>query len=279
VGGREAKRRFKFLPRRATSRFRALPDFIIIGAMKAGTSSLYQCLMQHPQIVPPFQKEIHFFDGHFNRGEQWYRAHFPLQKRLESGFITCEASPEYLFIPSLANRISELLPDVKLIAMLRNPTERAISHYYHKVRERRETLPLFEALLAEDDRIGEGPRDDELMDPDFMHFFYKKSDFMNFSYKKRGLYKEQLDRFWQVFSRDQVLVLNSDEFFREPLVTVSAACRFLEIDEEFVPGDLKPVNVGYNREKIDPAVYEYLNDFFDPHNQALYGVLGRDLCW
>ena len=147
--------------RQATWKIRSLPDFIIIGAQKSGTTSLYSYLSQHPQLLPSIRKVVHFFDGGldasvdtFENGEAWYRAHFPITKHMKSHRKTFEASPLYIFNPLAPKRIYDLVPKAKIIALLRNPTERSISHYYHeKRRTNRESLPIHEALREGEKRF------------------------------------------------------------------------------------------------------------------------------
>lgn len=266
---RETARRCRFRMRYATARFRSLPHFIIIGAMKGGTTSLFWYLSQHPQILDRFGEEIHFFNKHFARGPQWYRAHFPLRKRVSTGRITGEATPQYAFNPLVPKRIHELVPGAKLIAILRNPTERAISHYFHEVKKRREPLPLLEALHAEEKRLEKILRANDFTNPVYFHA----------SYKKRGIYWEQLRRFMQYFPARQLLVLSSEEMFSAPHETVRQIFRFLGVDENCRVRDMKPKNVGWNRKEVAPEVYEYLNDYFSRHNQELYALLGRNFHW
>ncbi len=129
---------FSWIYRRLTSGSRRLPDFIILGAQRAGTSSLYYYLSQHPQILPAVRKELHFFDDHYRRGLGWYRSQFPT--RGARGTITGEATPYYLSHPHAPARIQRLLPQARLIVLLRNPVERAISHYFFEVSHQREVV-------------------------------------------------------------------------------------------------------------------------------------------
>jgi hypothetical protein len=149
---------FKY--RQATWSKRAFPSIIIIGAQKSGTSSLFYYLGQHPQIIPSYKKEVHFFDGglnpnvdNFNKGEPWYRSHFPLKRNTINNQKAFEASPLYLFNPLSPQRIYELIPEVRLIAVLRNPVERAISHYFHEKWAGREPFPIMKALQSEEKRL------------------------------------------------------------------------------------------------------------------------------
>ena len=124
---------------------RGLPDFVIIGAMKSGTTSLYRFIVKHPAIVPAAKKEVHYFSIWYKFGELWYRSHFPTNlsrrrfyKKTNQKLLSGEASPVYLFYPVVPGRMKELLPDVKLIVILRNPVDRAYSHYHHILRTNNE---------------------------------------------------------------------------------------------------------------------------------------------
>ena len=262
--------------RRATWRYRALPDFIIIGAQKSGTSSIYYYLSQHPQLLPSFNKEVHFFDGgldssvdNFEKGKPWYCAHFPLNKNISADQKTFEASPLYIFNPLAPKRIFDLIPQVKIIALLRNPTERAISHYFHEKRFHREPLSIYEAFEKEEQRLG----------PVIKEKDYKSDIYMHQSYKSRGLYKDQLERYLKYFSMDQILVMSSEMFFTHPDHSLKRMFEFVGVDTDYKVKDLTPMNVARNRRDVAPEVYEYLNNFFLPHNQALYELVGEDYGW
>ncbi len=136
-----AARDARMFVRRLGAGRRVLPDFLVIGAQKSGTSSLFRYLDQHPQVRGSVPKEVHYFSGGFApapdayaRGEGWYRAHFPKKAAMGQGVRAFEATPLYLLHPLAAGRIHALMPAVKLVAVLRNPTDRALSHYFHNVR-------------------------------------------------------------------------------------------------------------------------------------------------
>ena len=219
--------------------------------MKSGTLALFYYLSQHPEILPSVIKEVHFFDNHFDRGERWYRAHFPLKKKVRKDCITGEASPLYIFNPLAAERINKLVPGAKLIAILRNPTERAISHYFMECNEQREHLPPMEALQQEKDRLNKVPPND-----------FGNSIYIHCSYKTRGIYIDQLERYWRHFSSEQLLVLNSEALFTERVDTIRKVFRFLDVDADFQPNDSGLRNVGRKDVKVESEVYEYLNDYF-----------------
>jgi hypothetical protein len=259
--------------RRSTSRPGSLPHFMILGAQKSGTTSLFGYLGQHPQVLRCLVKEVHFFDNRYDRGETWYRSHFPTLDAGPPGAIVGEASPYYLCHPHAPRRIRALLPRVKLIAILRNPTERAISHYFHEVRKRRETLPILEALRAEDERIGtEWSR----MQADGS---YTSRTHRSFSYKQRGIYADQLERYGEHFDRDQLRVVNSDDLFVKPHETLRRIYEFIGVDPDFRCEDVTARNVGVNRTNVPAPVYEYLDRFFRPHNRRLVEQIGQDFGW
>ena len=263
--------------RRFTSALRALPDFIVIGAQKAGTTSLFHYVSQHPAVVPAFEKEVHYFDGGlipgidtFDRGPGWYRAHFPLRRRLNGGLKTGEASPLYLFSPPAPGRIRRLLPSVKLIALLRNPTERAISHYLHNARvPGREPLSMSDAFQQEEDRLGSAIAEGDFKSPDFIHY----------SYKARGRYHEQLERFLTRFPSEQLLILDSDQLFTDPGAVLPAVFSFVGVDETYVVKNLNPRNVGAERARVGEKVYHTLDRYFALHNERLYDLIGRRFDW
>jgi hypothetical protein len=262
--------------RQATWKSRVLPQFIIIGAMKSGTTSLFHYLSQHPQLVPSNPKETHYFDGgsvngvdEYQYGISWYLRHFPRKSQISDSQQTFEASPSYLFHPLAAGRIHETIPDAKLIVLLRNPTARAISHYLHKKRTGIEKLPIMEALQQEEIRLA----------PILATNDYFNRGMRHFSYKARGLYKIQLDRYFELFPREQLLILPSEGFFAEPLDVLQQIYDFIGVDPEYQVVDLSPKLVAKNREKIDDEVIDYLNDYFRPHNQVLFELLGVDYGW
>jgi hypothetical protein len=273
---KSAGREMVFKYREATWSKRVLPSFIIIGAQKSGTTSLFDYLSQHPQILPSSSKEVHYFDGGLNpdvdtfkKGESWYRSHFPLERNADNNQIAFEASPLYIFNPLAPQRISKLIPEVKLIAILRNPVERAISHYFHEKRMGREPLPIMEALEKEEDRLNKVIAKQD----------YKTNEYIHYSYKTRGLYDEQLIRYSNYFSMRNILVINSENLFTQPSYALRRIFEFVGVYEDFKVNDLEPRNIGTNKMKVDPDVYEYLTDYFRPHNQRLYDLIEQRFSW
>jgi hypothetical protein len=233
-------------------------------------------LSQHPQLEPSYGKEVHFFDGgldpsvdNYQKGEAWYRAHFPLYRNISMHQKAFEASPLYIFNPLAPKRIAELLPKVKLIAVLRNPTERAISHYFHEERRGTESLSIMEAFQAEEKRLK------TVIDKKD----YKSKAFRSHSYKSRGLYSRQLRRYLDYFPMSSILVMNSEKLFTEPDITLRRIHQFVGVDTEFTIRDLRARNVATDKHKVEPSVYRYLEDYFRPHNQMLYELIGENYGW
>ena len=150
--GLDIRARGRFLSRLASGHMRSLPDFIMIGGMKCGTTSLFQYLQQHPGVSRVYVEEVHFFDLHYGRGLNWYRAHFPVKGKGEAT-ICGDDSPYYIFHPLVPARVREDVPGAKLIALLRNPVDRAYSHYHHELRRGREDLSFEKALDREEERL------------------------------------------------------------------------------------------------------------------------------
>ena len=261
--------------RLATSPVRTLPDFLIIGAQKCGTTFLYQLLVQHPCVKPAFVKEVHYFDLNFGNGNGWYRSHFPLQMRNTRPYITGEASPYYLFHPHAARRASMVVPDAKLIVMLRNPVDRAYSHYQHQVKrvtgEARETLAFEEALEAEERIL---PAEMSKMVQNENHH---SPTHRTRSYLSRGIYVDQLLVWSSFFPRRQLLVLKSEDLFDDTRNTLGRMLDFLEIPQ-WAP---ETYSIPNKREYsgLDPLVRRRLDEYYEPHNQRLYEYLGADLGW
>lgn len=252
----------------ATARVRPLPDFLIIGAQKAGTTALYAFLRRHPGITGPRWKEVSYFDRHYGRGPAWYRGNFPPGK--DRGLVG-EASPSYLFHPLAAERAEALLPGARLIALLRDPVERAYSHYQHEVAFGREPLSFEEALDREEPRmVGELER--MLSDPGyFSHAWW------NFTYLARGLYAEQLERWHTAFGRERLLVLANEDLSAEPAATYERVLDFLGA----APHQLEAYPRIFDRDYPDlrPETRERLAAHFAEPNRRLYELLGRDLGW
>jgi Sulfotransferase domain len=252
---------------RATASVRPLPNFLILGAQKAGTTALYAYLRWHPQVTGPSFKEVSFFDRHYARGERWYRAHMPVRR---SGIVG-EASPSYLFHPSAPERVARMLPGARLIALLRNPVDRAFSHYQHEVALGREELPFEDALAREDERMA-GEVERMLRDPAYFSYAW-----WNYTYAARGRYAEQLERWFRSFPSQQLLVLLTDELAADTGATYERVLEFLGVDARGLDSYPRIFEREYAR--MDPATRSRLEDEFAGPNRRLAALLGRELPW
>jgi hypothetical protein len=273
--------RRSFSPRRwiryATSGRRREPDFIIVGAQKAGTTSLWGYLAEHPHVDPPMAKEISFFDRNFHRGMDWYRMYFPFAPRrlgdpTSPRSVSGESTAHYMFHPLAPERIASSLPQVKAIMLLRNPVDRAFSHYQMKLRRRQETLSFEEAIEAEPQRLA-GERERIVTDPRYMSAPYSR-----FSYLARGMYLEQVRRCQEFFGPDRLLIVESSELFKQTAAVYRRVIAFLGL-APFEPKEFGNRFAGKYREKMSEATRRRLVDFFAPHNAALYAHLGRQFDW
>lgn len=247
-------------------------DFIIIGEQRCGTTSLYNYLIEHPKISPAVTKEIHFFSLHYSKGIEWYWKQFPSlsQKYADKEKpITGESTPYYLFHPLAPKRIFNHLPDVKMIVLLRNPAERAFSHYNHAIRVGNESLSFREAIKKEPERL-EG---EEEKIRQGQHSF----NHQRLSYLARGIYAEQLERHFELFQKEQILILKCEDFFDSPQKILNKVLSFLDLDN-FELESFKKFNFG-NNPSMDEKVRNELIEYFKPHNERLYKLLGVDFGW
>ncbi len=269
---RRPLRRLRADYRDLTAPLRGLPSALIIGAQKGGTTSLFNYLVQHPDVLPPLGKEIHYFDLHYDRGLRWYRGRFPYRHRLRRGALTLDASPYYLAHPQAPRRAALLLPAVKLIALLRNPVDRALSHYQHEVRGGRETLSFAEAIEREPGRLA-GEEERLRSDPDYYSYHHHR-----FSYTRRGLYGGQLRQWAEHFPRAQLLVLQSEWLFRDPAGATASVQRFLGLSPA-PAARYEPFLQGTYAREMAPALRARLAAYFEPHNRELYRWLGKEFDW
>jgi hypothetical protein len=254
--------------RLVTSRWRRLPDFLVIGAQKSGTTSLYDYLAAHPAIVPAMGKGVHYFEEHYTRGLGWYRSRFPFRTGAK---LSGEATPAYLFYPTVPERVARDLPTVKLIAVLRNPADRAYSHYQHERASGVEELPLAAALSAEGDRLrGEEAR--VRKDVTYVSF-----PLLHYSYRTRGLYAEQIERWLRVVPRERLLILQAERLFADPAIVMNEVTSFLGLNS-FAFGHYTVQNARHY-EPMDPIVREELCRSFEEPNERLNELVGTRFDW
>ena len=265
----------------------ALPDFVVIGGKKCGTTYLHHLLTRHPLVEHASAKELNFFNVHFDLGVEWYRQCFPVP-RWEDGrrTITGEATPEYLPHRHAAERMARVIPQARLIALLRSPVDRAYSDYQMVARKGQGTRTFEEAIAAKKPRRASkgdkslGTGDDGLRLDD------------RCKYLSRGVYVDHLLRWSEFFPKEQMLVLKSEDLFEHQRETLKRVLAFLKLPdwEPEAAGPQRPRiptfrnkrdkrNKGRYEEKVDPATRRRLERYFEPHNRRLYDYLGVDFGW
>ena len=268
----------------ATSSWRPLPDYLIIGAHRAGSTSLWAYLGEHPCVAANFPrlqtvKGVRYFDENYFRGEDWYRSHFPtvayrqyLRRRNGAPAIAGDASSYYLFHPAAARRAAATVPDAKIIVLLRNPVDRAYSHWRRERRDGKEPLERFEdALAAEPQRLaGEADRITE----DERYYSYAHE---NFSYMTQGHYLEPLRRWLEHYPCERVHVELSEGFSRDPQGGYDRVLEFLGL-EPMTLSDARPRNT-IESEPLDPGLHRELSARMAPENDRLERFLGIELGW
>jgi hypothetical protein len=244
-----------------TAHLRQPPDFIIIGTQRGGTTSLFRYLVVHREIGQASRKEVHYFDRYYENGMDWYLAHFPERGEYR---LVGEASPYYVFHPEVPKRILAAVPQAKFILLLRNPVDRAYSQYQMKVERGLETLSFEEAIEREPERLA---TTDDPLDPAWRHH----------SYLARGVYVDQIKRWFEYFPHDQFLIIESEEYFADPVQILHQTHAFLGV------GSHSPVISKIHHQadyvEMDPITRRRLVDYFAPHNHQLYDLLGRDFGW
>jgi hypothetical protein len=262
-----------------TAGARAEPTFLMVGAQRCGTTSLFRALLSHPNVLRPIMhKGVNYFDVNSGKSWKWYLGHFPLKANArrkaapgrESAGIF-EASGYYMFHPHAPARIAQALPDVKIVAMVRDPVERAYSAYKHEFARGFETETFERALELEDTRI-EPELARMLDDPS-----YQSDTYRHRAYRRRGHYAEQLDQFTSLLGPSSVHVVESERFFTEPEAEYTRLLEFLEL-----PAVMPPSFDQYNARPgspLDPGLHAELRAHFKPHDDALEKFLGRPATW
>jgi Sulfotransferase domain len=262
-----------------TSPVRTTPSLVIVGAQRCGTTSMFKALRQHPAVVAPaLRKGIHYFDNHYRLGEGWYRAHFPLQVRMQLAgrragveALTLESSPFYMFHPLAAERLARDLPNVRLLVLVRDPVERAYSAHAHETARGYETETFEHAVELESSRTA-GEAERMTADPDYDSF-----DLQHHAYLARGRYVEQLRRLEKLVGRDRLHVVDSQEFFVAPQHVMSEVATFLSIPQH--QGMHFEQHNARARSPMPESLRTELQEHFRPYDEELRHWLGREPTW
>jgi hypothetical protein len=256
-----------------------LPAFLIVGAQRSGTTSMYRTLSQHPAVLKAvLHKGVHYFDLNYHRGPNWYRAHFPLEiaaRRLQRSLgvapQTFESSPYYMVHPLAPARIAADLPGVKLLVLLRDPVERAYSGHAHELARGFETEPFERALAMESDRLqGQGER--LAADPNATSHEHQHN-----AYLVRGQYIDYLEDLAGLFGRDRLHVVDSQAFFQRPESAYADVLTFLGL-----PAMGTPTFERHNarpRSPLPDALRRRLEQHFQPYDERLARWLGAPPSW
>jgi hypothetical protein len=263
----------------ATAQLRILPNTLITGGQRCGTTSMYRALTQHPAVLKAvLHKGVHYFDTHYVEGLPWYRAHFPLKvtahriaRRTSVRPVVLESSPYYGFHPLAAERIASDLPDVKLLVLIRDPVERAYSAHAHELARGFESVPFEAALDLEADRLaGEEAR--ILADP-----AYVSEHHQHHGYVERGQYVRLLRHLEKAVGRERIHVVDSHLFFAQPEQTYRSVLKYLELPEMGMPvfdrHNARP------RDAMSDATRRRLEEHFRPWDEQLSEWLGWTPSW
>lgn len=264
---------------RLTSRGRMLPGFLIVGAQRCGTTSMYRTLSQHPAVLKAvLHKGVHYFDLNYGRSLGWYKAHFPrlararrVQQATGIAPLTFESSPYYMFHPLAASRIAADLPGVKLLVLVRDPVERAYSAHAHELARGYETEPFERALELEDRRIS-GEAERIVADPGYLSHSLQHQ-----AYVTRGQYADQIEALEKLFGPDRLHVIDSGDFFTTPEPVYDRVLEFLGL-----PGRGYPVFERHNarpRSAMPLQLQAKLAEHFAPYDERLERWLGAVPSW
>jgi hypothetical protein len=239
-----------------------MPGIVIIGAQRGGTTSLHTWLCSHPEVAPGIVKEVHYFDGGYAKGERWYRSHFFVNSRSRT---QVEASPYMLYHPLAAVRAGRDLPEAtRFVVLLREPAERALSHYQFQRKKGRESETFARALELEESRL-EGAEETVARGE-------RSRAHRLFSYRSRGLYAEQLTRWFAAVGRERILIMESERLFGDP----SAQAELLNsLDLSPMATPFPALNATAGPSPDDAATRDRLRGSFDADNEALFDLLGR----
>lgn len=190
----------------ATTPIQSLPGFIGLGVQKGGTTTLHQLLSQHPQLLMPTRKELHYFSLNHHLGPAWYQQQWPAAPAAR---LRGEITPYYIFHPQAPQRLRALLPQARLLILLRDPVERALSQYFHSRRLGLEPLELEPALDAEPQRLAGA-------DARLAGSLGRHPSHQEHSYLSRSRYEQQIPRWQRLFPAEHLLILRSEDLFTQP---------------------------------------------------------------
>lgn len=257
-----------------TSSFRVLPDFIIIGAKRCGTTSLYEHLGEHPSIIRAKRDNLGFFNNNFHLGLNYYRSFFPTiwqknkKRAKENKFMTFDVTTSYFPSPRSAVNIHASMPKIKLILIVRNPADRAYSEY-NLIKEENQTS-FEKSVLDEIHRIQD---EDSLMLQGKINYPSIDSNPL----LRKSMYAQQLSSWLKLFSKDQILVISTEDFAVKTQETYDEIFNFLGLPHYDVKNNTK-INKG-SYVPMKPETRKLLIDYFEPHNKQFFEQNGKTFDW
>lgn len=262
-------KKLAFIPRMLTASQRSLPDFIVIGAQKGGSSALYKFICAHPKVERAFVKEPHYFSGQYTeKSLKWYKAQFPIKKE---GILVGEASPSYCTHPLAPKRIKETVPNTKLILIVRNPVERAISNYFHSVNYGVEDLAIEDAFnrpMADFESEYAKMENSE---------GYHSKLYHRHAYIHKGHYAFHLKKWFEHFNKKQLLIVENAHLLETPERVYQEVLEFLGL-ETFTPNAFQKHNVGKTKQ-VSPELLNTLQAHFKEPNRAFFELIGKEYNW
>ena len=257
-----------------TGPIRSLPDFIIIGTVRSGTTSLYYNICQHECVLTAAYDELGFFDSNYHLGLNWYRSLFPTSfskwavKQKTQFAITGEDTPFYIWNPLVAKRILKILPNIKLIVLFRNPVDRAYSNYHLAVREGSENLSFEDAIQVELKNLD---KINDNIKQDVNKYAIARS------YIAKGFYADQLKIWLELFRFEQLIIISTEDLESNPQKTLDNIYDFLKIPKNHVLIPEKQKIASYP--KIKDETRKFLIDLYKKSNAELFTMIGQTFDW
>ncbi len=263
----------------ATWESRVLPNVVLAGVQRSGTTALFEALYRLPMVERSRRgKGSHYFSYNYHRGWEWFQSQFPtkrwaaaVESRHGHPMFCFDACPYYLYHPFAVERMAQALPDVKVMVMLRDPVRRAESHFHHSVSHGHESLSFEDALAAEAERLA---GEDRKMQEDWAYWSHSHE---HHSYVSKGLYVDQLERLYRHYPHDQVMVIQSEAFYRDSNRVLAEVTEWLGLPAvELVGSDDRN---GHQYKKMDPAMRERLIEVYREPNERLFQLIGKRYDW
>tara|TARA_Y100000310_G_scaffold327978_1_gene395253 strand:+ start:5155 stop:5997 length:843 start_codon:yes stop_codon:yes gene_type:complete len=260
-----------------TSPIHVLPDFIVIGVGRGGTTTLHHNLSKNPCLFSASYDETGFFDENFHLGLNWYRSLFPSKftknKTLKNlkNFLAYEVTPAYIRRPWAARRIAEVLPNVKLIAILRNPVDRTYSHYNMSLSEGNYKSSFEDVVNNNFKELEELSSSYEKSSDEYF------KNFVEHSHIARGFYAEQLKIWFNIFGNKQIHITSTENLAANPQQTFSDIFKFLEVPD-YKYEKLENKRKG-NYLPMQKDIRNKLSNYFKPYNEELFELIDQRFDW